>query len=429
MLGVMREPIPFLQGLARTYGDVSRFRLLGYQGIYFVNHPDLIHEVLVARAKDYRKGQGLQEAKRLLGEGLLTSEGELHKRQRRFLQPIFQHQRIAGYAEQMVQHAARARERWHAGQAYDVKDEMQRLTLGIVAQTLFDADVEEEAEDIGRALTTSLLSLNRARSPLRALENRLPTPSQLRFRRARLQLDAIVYRMIAERRGSPKDRSDLLTLLLQATDPEGSGGGMSDAQVRDEALTLFLAGHETTALALTWTWYLLSLNPDPEARLHAELDAVLQGKLPTAADVPRLPYTRKVLQESMRLYPPAWALTRQALADTPLGPYTVRKGDTVFMSMFVTHRDPRWWPEPERFEPDRWTPEAEAKRPRYAYFPFGGGPRVCIGEGFAWMEGVLLLATVAQRWSFRLVPGHPIVLQPLITLRPRHGMRMTAHAR
>jgi cytochrome P450 len=259
--------------------------------------------------------------------------------------------------------------------------------------------------------------------------DKLPLPQTRRFHRARERLDATVYRMIEERRRSSHDRGDLLSMLLLAQDEEGDTGRMTDEQVRDEALTIFLAGHETTANALTWTWYLLSEHKDVETKLHQEIDAVLGLRLPTTDDVPRLRYTEMVLAESMRLYPPAWALGRLARADYEVGGYVVPAGALVLLSQYVAHRDPRYFPDPTRFDPERWTPEARESRPQYSYFPFGGGPRRCIGEGFAWMEGILLIATIAQRFSLRLVPNHPVELRPVITLRPKHGMRMTLSKR
>jgi cytochrome P450 len=257
----------------------------------------------------------------------------------------------------------------------------------------------------------------------------LPLPSNFRFARARARLDETIYRIINVRRATGEDRGDLLSMLLLATDTEGDGTGMSDRQLRDEAMTIFLAGHETTANALTWTWYLLSQHTEVEARLHEEIDAVLQGRLPTAEDFPRLRYTEMVLAESMRLYPPAWAIGRRALADYRIGEYTIPARAIVLMSPYVMHRNPRYYPEPFRFDPERWTAEAREARPKFAYFPFGGGPRVCIGEGFAWMEGVLLIATIAQQWRMRLAPDQKVAPQPMITLRAKNGIRMQMEKR
>jgi cytochrome P450 len=380
--------------------------------------------VLVTNGRNFHKSRGLERAKRLLGNGLLTSEGEFHLRQRRLAQPAFHKHRIASYAVTMSDYAARTSERWRDRQTLDMHTEMMRLTLGIVARTLFDADVENEAAEIGEALTRAFESFNFAMLPFTEYLEKLPLPSVRRFNSARDTLDRTIYRMIDERRLSGEDKGDLLSMLLMATDTEGDGGGMSDLQLRDEALTIFLAGHETTANALTWTWYLLSQHPQVEATLHAEIDAALNGRVPAYDDMPSLPYTRMVLAESMRLYPPAWAIGRRALESFDARGFTIPKRSVVLMSQYIVHRDARFFPNPERFDPDRWKPEAVAQRPKFSYFPFGGGNRVCIGEQFAWMEGVLLIAALAQKWRMRLVSGHPVEVQPLITLRPRHGMRM-----
>jgi cytochrome P450 len=406
-----------------AHGDIAHWRI-GPQHLFLFSHPDLIRDVLVTNGRNFHKSRGLERAKRLLGNGLLTSEGEFHLRQRRLAQPAFHKHRIASYAVTMSDYAARTSERWRDGQTLDMHTEMMRLTLGIVARTLFDADVENEAAEIGEALTRAFESFNFAMLPFTEYLEKLPLPSVRRFNSARDTLDRTIYRMIDERRLSGEDKGDLLSMLLMATDTEGDGGGMSDLQLRDEALTIFLAGHETTANALTWTWYLLSQHPQVEATLHAEIDAALNGRVPAYDDMPSLPYTRMVLAESMRLYPPAWAIGRRALESFDARGFTIPKRSVVLMSQYIVHRDARFFPNPERFDPDRWKPEAVAQRPKFSYFPFGGGNRVCIGEQFAWMEGVLLIAALAQKWRMRLVSGHPVEVQPLITLRPRHGMRM-----
>ena len=422
-LSLRRNPLEFLEGLARDYGDVSRFRL-GPVFVYLVNDPELIRTVLVTRADAYHKGRALERAKRLLGEGLLTSEESVHLRQRRLMQPAFHRERISGYGETMVRYAERATERWKAGETIDVHREMVGLTLAIVGKTLFDADVEGEADEIGGALTEVMELFQRLLMvPFGELLEKLPLPSTRRFERARGRLDATIGRLIAERRRNPRDRTDLLTLLILAQDTEGDGGGMSDAQLRDEAMTIFLAGHETTANALTWTWHLLSQNPEVEARLHEELDRVLGERAPGVSDLPRLRYTEMVLSEAMRLYPPAWIVGRRAVVDHELGGYRIPAGSILLLSQWITHRDPRFFPDPLRFDPMRFTPEANAARPKFAYFPFGGGPRVCIGEGFAWMEGVLLLATIARRWRFSRADS-AVTPAALITLRPKGGLPM-----
>ena len=424
-----RDPLAFLTGIAREYGDIARFRM-GPVELHLVNRPEWIRDVLVTHAASFHKGRGLERAKRLLGEGLLTSEDPVHLRQRRMMQPAFHHQRIAGYGEVMVEHAERLTSAWSDRETRDVAREMTHLTLGIVGRTLFDADVESEADEIGEALTTALdLFTQTLLQPFFEVLDRLPTPPNRRFRKAKARIDATIARMVAERRRSPAGRNDLLSLLLVASDTEGDGRGMSDVEVRDEAITIFLAGHETTANALAWTWYLLSQNPDAEARLHAELDAVLAGRAPGVEDLPRLRYTEMVLAESMRLFPPAWIIGRRAIVPYSIGGFDVPERSIVVTSQWVTHRDPRYFPDPERFDPERWRPEAKETRPKFSYFPFGGGPRVCIGEGFAWMEGILILAGIARRWRMGLEPGQSIVPAPGITLRPRNGIRMKLERR
>ncbi len=433
------DRLGFLQEMA-SYGDVSHMATRGLH-FYLINHPDLIQDVLVTHHRSFIKSRALQAARGLLGEGLLTSEGDLHLRQRRLVQPAFHRQRLAGYGQVMAHYAAQAAGRWQAlgnGATVDMSQEMMRLTLGIVGKALFDADVEGEAAEIGQALTEALHAVNRLLLPGGELAEKLPMPANQRAEEARQRLDSTIYRIIRERRASGEDHGDLLSMLLEVVDEESSGGapipetqrsGMSDEQVRDEAMTLFLAGHETTANALTWTWYLLAQNPAEERQLHHELDRVLAGRLPTMDDLPDLTYTRMVLSEAIRLYPPAYVIGRQVIEPYEVRDYVIQPGSTVFVSPYVMQRDPRYWFDFERFDPTRWAAEAQARRPKFSYFPFGAGPRVCIGEGFAWAEGILALATLAQRWQARLVLGHPVQLDPLITLRPKHGMRMTLHRR
>ena len=428
MLAYRRGPLPFFQNLAEKYGDISYFKL-GPQEAFFLNHPDLIKDVLVTNSQNFMKGLALQRAKRMLGEGLLTSEGEFHRRQRRLAQPAFHRARIASYATVMTEYGAQMRASWRDGTTLDISEEMMRLTLAIVGKTLFDADVESDAPEVGEAMSVVMDLFNTITIPFFELLQKLPLPQLRRFDGARAKLDAIIFRMIEERRRSGKDRGDLLSMLLLAQDQEGDGGRMTDTQLRDEAMTIFLAGHETTANALTWTWYLLSQNPDVEAKLHAEIDQVLGERLPAVEDVARLRYTEMVLAESMRLYPPAWAVGRMALHDCEIGGYVVRRRSLVLMSQYVMHRDARYFSNPLRFDPERWAPEARESRPQFSYFPFGGGPRRCIGESFAGMEGILLLATLAQQWQMRLAPNHVVALRPVITLRPKHGMRMTLQQR
>jgi cytochrome P450 len=422
-----RDALAYLQKAASEHGDVVYFRF-GPQDVFFFNHPDYIKDVLVTHHQNFMKGRALQRAKRLLGEGLLTSEGDFHRRQRRLAQPAFHRGRIASYGTVMTDYAAHTTSRWQDGETLDISQEMMRLTLAIVGKTLFDADVEAEADEIGAALTAVMELFDFLLMPFSELLEKLPLPHVRRFQKAKERLDATIYRIIEERRRSNEDRGDLLSMLLSARDEEGDGGQMTDLQVRDEVMTIFLAGHETTANALSWTWYLLSQHAEVEAKLHEEIDAVLEGRTPTVEDVPRLRYTEMVLAEAMRLYPPAWAIGRLALQDHEIGGYTIPAKALVLLSPYVTHRDERYFPDPTRFDPERWTQQAREARPQFAYFPFGGGARRCIGEGFAWMEGILLIAALAQHWRMRLVPNHRVETLPVITLRPKHGMRMTLKA-
>jgi|SRR5579872_367683 len=424
LLGVLpefrRNAPGFLLDAQRRHGDLVHLKL-GPQQVYQVAHPDWIRDILVTNQSNFTKSRMLERAKVLLGEGLLTSEGEFHTRQRRLVQPAFHRERLAGYAATMVECSAQTRDRWTAGASYDIAREMTRLTLAIVAKTLFSADVSSEADEIGTALTEVLGLFETVLLPFSEWIEKLPFPAVRRFEKARDTLDRIIYGIISERRRNPRDTGDLLSMLLMAQD---EGSGMSDKQVRDESLTLFLAGHETTANAMTWTWYLLSQNPGVEQKLHAELARVLGGPGPSFDDLPELKYTEMVFAESMRLYPPAWGIGRRAIEDYPVGGYTIPARSIILMSPYVVHRDPRWFRDPDLFDPERFAPEVAAARPKFSYFPFGGGARVCIGERFAWMEGVLLLATLAQRWKLRLVEGHPVETRALITLRPKHGMQM-----
>ncbi|MEZ4767785.1 MAG: cytochrome P450 [Caldilineales bacterium] len=421
------DRIGFLEEMS-AFGDVSHLAFNNMH-LYLLNHPDMIRDLLVTNHRMFVKSRALKMAEPLLGKGLLTSEGDYHLRQRRLVQPAFHRQRMAGYAEVMAACAARTADRWQDGQQVNMAQEMMRLTLAIVGQALFDADVEDEAPQIGQALTESLHAVNRLLLPGGPTMEKLPLPVNRRAQEAMDRLNDTIYRMVGERRASGEDRGDLLSMLLEATDEEGDGARMTDEQVRDEAMTLFLAGHETTANALIWTWYLLAQNPVEERQLHRELDRVLAGRTPTIADLPDLPYTRMVLSEVMRLFPPAYVVGRQPTEDYTVRDWVIPAGSTVFASQYVMHRDPRYWYDAERFDPMRWTPEEVAKRPRFSYFPFGAGPRVCIGEGFAWTEGILAIATLAQRWRARLVPGLAVALEPMITLRPKHAVEMTLHRR
>jgi cytochrome P450 len=428
LVPMSRDPLGYMVKIAAEYPDMAYFRL-GNQRTFLLSNPEYVHDVLVANDWNFLKGRGLKRAKKILGNGLLTAEGNFHRRQRRLSQPAFHKQRIAAYAATMAEFAARTRADWEAGEKRDIAQDMMRLTLAIVAKTLFDADVNNEAREIGQALGEVLEIFSTFSSPLTEITDKLPLPKNIRAQKGKERLDETIYRIIAEHRKTDEDRGDLLSMLLMAQDEEEGSGGMSDDQLRDEVMTLFLAGHETTANALTWTWYLLSQNPDVEAKLHAEIDAVLDGRLPTFEDVPNLKYTEMVFTEAMRLYPPVWVMGRRSISGIKIGGYYIPPKSIILLSQYAIHHDKRFYPEPEKFAPERWASDHIKSLPKMAYFPFGGGPRLCIGEQFAWMEGILLIASIAQKWKLRLVPGHKVELQPLITLRPRHGMKMTLEPR
>ncbi|HXZ80817.1 MAG TPA: cytochrome P450 [Terriglobales bacterium] len=437
LLTYRRDPLGFLTRLARTYGDIARF-YFGPQQVWLLNHPDYVKDVLVTNNRKLKKGRILERAKQVLGEGLLTSEDPLHLRQRRLMQPAFKHDNIAAYARLMVDYADNWQQSWRHGETRDIHAEMMGLTLAVVAKALFGTDIQDKSGEIGDALNAIIDVFDFVMLPFSDILQHLPLPQVRRIHKARQKLDRIVYRIIEEARaraaGQTGSRIDLLSMLLAvqneaAEDGDGSAGGMSDEQLRDECVTLILAGHETTAVTLSWTWYLLSQNRAAEAKLHAELDSCLGSRLATVEDLPRLTYTRRVLAESMRLYPPAWGVGRKTLEPYSIGGYTIPKGAIVLVSEWVMHRDARFFPDPEVFDPDRWSPGARETRSNFAYFPFGGGPRQCIGEDFAWMEGTLLLATIAQKWRLRLVPGHPVEPKPVITLRPKYGIKMSLERR
>ena len=435
LLAMGRDPLGFLAELQREHGDVARFRMAGREFV-LLSDPDAVREVLVTDQRSYGRGYRYRTLKLLLGEGLLTSEGEFHLRQRRLAQPAFHRDRIARYAEAMGAAAERWDVRWQAraGDAtpVDMADEMAKLALTIVSETLFGADVKREADAVSHALDVALHSATPAFAALGRWALHLPIPAARRFRRARADLDAVIYRLIAERRASGTDHGDLLSMLLLATDAEDGDGRtvrMTDRQLRVEAMTLFLAGHETTANLLAWTWYLLALHPEIAERLRDSLAAALDGRTPAMDDVPRLGYARQVLSEALRLYPPAWALGRIAIERRTFGGYTVPAGAGVLLSPYLVQRDARWWPEPKRFDPERWAPGAGAERHKFAFFPFGAGTRICIGEQFAWTEALIVLATLAPRWAPTLAPGARVEPEPIITLRPRHGIPMRLHRR
>ena len=424
-LDYMRDPLGFLTRIARDHGDVVRLRL-GFSTYYALFHPDLVEGTLRSHASGVIKDKLTRLLIPILGQGLVTSEGEYWRRQRKLAMPGFQRGAIERYGAVMVDYALKLREAWGDGQPIDVHRDMMDLTLGIVAKTLFDAEVGAESHDVGRCIE---VMMNYNLSPMKFFKFRewLRTRSNREFRQAVARVDEILYGIIGRRRASGEDPGDLLSHLLAAQDDEGAG--MTDRQLRDECVTLFLAGHETTALTLTFTFHLLAHHPEAEARLASELDEVLGGRPPTTADVPRLRFTEGVIKESMRLYPPAWAIGREAIEDFEIGGYPIEKGTQLLVSQWVLHRDPRWFDDPEAFRPERWDNDLLRRLPRGAYIPFGDGPRVCIGNHFAMMEAVLILATLAQRHRLESAPGQELKLAASITLRPRAGTRMIVRAR
>jgi cytochrome P450 len=404
----------------RDYGDVVALRF-GPRRVFLVNHPDLIEEVLVTQSRHFIKHFALRLNPLVLGKGLLTSEGAFWLRQRRLIQPAFNRGRLAGYAPTMVAAAERLLASWKAGETRDISKEMMRLTLDIAARTLFGADAGAAAGNVAGALQFLQEAFLVRFARMVPIPVWLPTPRNLRLRRAVRQLDDIIYGFIRQRRQSGEDKGDLLSILLHARD-EDDGSRMTDKQVRDEAMTLFLAGHETTALALSWTWYLLARHPEAEARLADEVRAVLGACLPTMEDVPRLRYAEAVVQESMRILPPVYAIGREAINDCEIGGFRVPKGTTILMSQWAVQRDPRFFDEPEKFYPERWLGGLAQRLHKYAYFPFGGGPRLCVGNTFAMLEAVLVLAVITQRYRFTVVPNHPVEPWATFTLRPKNGI-------
>ena len=439
------SPILLFEYLHKTYGNVAHYRFMGTP-IIFVNDPEYIREILVTQSSAFVKERTVKRMKILLGDGLITSDEPFHMRQRRIAAPAFHRQRIAAYASQIVESAVAAADRIVPGQPFDIAAASMELSLEIVARTLFDTRVDADIRSINDD-TNAIMDLYNFIVAFPRIELFLhwPIPGIVQFRKAKARLDKVVDRLIREHREAvargEADNGDLLSMLLSSqveilderANPTGQMESMSDSQVRDEVLTIFLAGYETVANGLAWTWYLLSQNPEAEARLHAELDAVLgtgeNRRLPTLADYPALRYTEQVFAESMRLYPPAWAMGRMSTRAVQLGPYNIPAGAHFFFSQYMISRTEEFYPDPLRFDPDRFTPEAKSARPRFAYFPFGGGSRQCIGEAFAWMEGVFSIATLAQRFRFRYADPAPPVPQAKITLRPRDPLRMIPEAR
>jgi cytochrome P450 len=424
---VIRDPLGFLVRTVRDYGDVFRVRV-GPMQFYVLTHPTDVEYVFRGNHRNFIKDIGTRTLlSAVLGQGLVTSEGELWRRQRRLAQPAFQQDSIQHYSTIMVDYARRSLELWRPGETRDVHADMMRLTLEIVARTLFSSSIGDEATRVGRALD-ALMKYWAGPGGIVRWWSYVPTPGTFRFHHAVRELDAIILDTVARRRAGGQRHEDLLARFLSAQDADGSG--MSDKQLRDEMVTLLLAGHETTAVALSFCFYLLALHPEVDARLAAELEEVLAGKEPTAEHIPRLRYTEWVVKEAMRLYPPVPNVAREALADCEIGGYHVPKGAQVALVQWVTHRDPRWFGEDaDKFRPERWDNDLARRIPRCAYFPFADGPRGCIGNHFAMMEAILILATVAARYRLTLTPGYKLRVLPSVTLRPKGGIRMEVHSR
>ena len=428
----MREnAAEFMLRNASEFGDLNHYRVLG-RDLFQLNHPDLIADMFTRDAPNHHRNVVMQRARDVLGHGLLTSEEPLHMRQRRLAQPAFLRERIAGYAEVIGCKTVDLTQRWPVEGVIDVHRAMLELALRIVGKTLFDLDQLHDVDAMASAVDAFMSFLPLSFVPFADQVQRLPLPAMLRLQRGKAHLDRLIYGMIAERRADPADRGDLLSMLLHAAEVEGEppaaghteAGRMSDQQLHDECVTIILAGHETTANALSFALHLLARHPEVQERMHAEASAVLGQRLPSAADYSRLTLATQVFAEAMRLYPPVWVTARTCVQPYRIGDYLIPAGATLMAPQFAVHRDPRFFPEPDRFDPGRFTPEGKASRPRLSYFPFGGGNRQCIAEGLAWMEGTLALAVIARDWTLRLPPGAPQepALKPAVSLRPRRGI-------
>ena len=422
----LADPLGKVMGWMAEYGDVWH-RMSGESHQYFIANPHIIREVLVRQANIFIKGAEYTSESgglaRFMGQGLVTSNGEFWKRQRRLVAPAFHTQRITAYADTMVQYALEQMENWRDGDVLDIDDEMMQLTLMIVGRTLFDANASTTVNHVKKAVNV----VQKASNTATLLPPWVPTPLRIRSRNANDLLSKIVYGFIDQWRASGEDRGDLLSMLLLTEDEDGQR--MTDKQVRDEAVTLFLAGHETTANVLNWSWWLLAQYPQAEARLHEELDKVLRGRPPTLADLPLLRFTEMVIKESMRLMPPVWSIGRTCTEATEITGYSFPKRTQAQILIYCVHRHPDIWEKPNEFIPERWDDGRTDDIPKYAYLPFGGGPRICIGKSFATMEANLLLATIAQRCRLSLIEGVDIVPQPMVTMYPRDGLPMRLEAR
>jgi cytochrome P450 len=420
------EPLDYLRRCAQEYGDVMQIRL-GTTAIYMVSSPDLIEQVLVTHNKKYSKSRFTQRRKSLFGNGLIFSEGDFWLRQRRLMQPAFHQKRIASYGSAMVALSQRMSEGWHDGQEVSIHEDMMQLSLEIVTKTLFDSETTGDVHRIGKALDILIEQVSAAAVRPLQYPDWIPTTGNRQYNAALSELNAIIRQIISEHRQRASDGDDLLSTLLHMQDEDGSR--MTDKQLRDEVVNLYIAGHETVALVLSYTWRLLAEHPEVEEKLSNELENVLEGRLPTIEDLPRLSYTEQIVNEALRLYPPVWGVFRDCNEADELGGYTIKPGTVVLLSPWVVHHDARFYTDPEAFQPERWEKQSEQQRPRYAYFPFGGGQRLCIGNIFALVEARLILATLAQKWRFTLLPDQPFELVPSITIRPKYGIQVVAHMR
>ncbi|MFS0558302.1 cytochrome P450 [Brevibacillus centrosporus] len=430
-----RDPLGFVSMCAKEYGDVVKLRIEKDRDTYLINTPSHIEYVLANTNRIFSKGYHRDPVMRLvLGNGLITSEGEFWMRQRRLSQPAFHHKRIAGYADIMVEFTRRMISSWKNNEVRNSHEDMMRLTMEIVSKTLFHVDLREGSESISHSIETLMQEYNVQMTSVfkRILSllglGKLPTPGDTRLHSAVKKLDSIIYNIIRERRTIPGDRGDLLSMLIEAHD-EDDGTRMTDKQLRDEVMSLFLAGHETTANTLSWTWHFLAQHPYVEQKVISEIKQVLEGRLPTFDDLPRLKYVEQVIKEVMRLRPPVWWISREANQDCEIGGFHIPAGSEIGMSQWVMHHDPQYFEDPLTFKPERWDDNEEKHLPKYAYFPFGGGPRVCIGNQFAMMEAVLLVTTIAQSFQLEQVKDHPVILEPSITLRPKDGIQMMLRMR
>lgn len=429
VLAFRRDTLKFIHDAAKEYGDVVHFRFGPKRHVYMLNNPDMIKEVLVTKQANFRKAKGLQVARAVVGDGILTSEGKKHIRQRRLMQPAFHRDRIAGYGDAMVRQGVELMEDWKDGEVRDIHQDMMKVTLAIITETMFGKTIKEGADKIGHAIDVGLKYVSTKATSFIDIPLSVPTRSNREFVESSEVLDKTIYGLIEERRKSTDSHTDLLAMLLAARD-EDDGQGMTDEQVRDEVMTIFVAGHETTANTMSWIFYLLATHPEVEQKLHDELKSVLGGRLPTVADIPNLTYVNLIISETLRLYPAAWTINREVAEPVEIGGHTYEPGDTLMMSQYVMHRQEKYFEDPDEFRPERFAGDLLKRIPAYAYFPFGGGPRVCIGNNFALMEAALLLATIAQRYRLRLAePDQKVELEPVVTLRPKNGLPMRLEKR